>query len=60
MRMSDVHDYARQMLDAYGDKAEPMAQQRAVKAESAGNEAEAETWRRVRAALKEMRGSHVS
>ncbi len=60
MRMADVHDYARQMLDAYGDKAELMAEQRAVKAEDGGNKTEAETWRRVRAALKEMRGAHVS
>ncbi len=60
MRMAEVHDYARQMFEAYGDKAEPMAQQRAVKAEGGGNKVEAETWRRVRAVLKEMRGSHVS
>lgn len=60
MRMAEVHDYARQMFDAYGDKAEPMAQQKALKAASSGNDAEAETWRRVRAVLKEMRGAHVS
>ena len=60
MRMADIHDYARQMLDAYGDKAEPMAEQRALKADGEGNKTEAETWRRVRASIKEMRGAHVS
>lgn len=60
MRMADIHDYARQMFDAYGDKAEVTAEQRALKADAESNTTEAETWRRVRAAIREMRGSHVS
>ena len=60
MKMSDVHDHARQMLDAYGDKAEAQAEQRATKAGDSGNKTEEETWRRVRMAIREMRGSHVS
>lgn len=60
MRMSDIHDYARQMFEAYGDKAEVEAEQRALKADEEKNATEAQTWRRVRAAIREMRGSHVS
>jgi len=60
MRMEDIHEYARQMLETYGDKAEPMAQQKALAAEEAGNASEAETWQKVRASIREMRGSHVS
>ena len=60
MRMSDIHDYARQLFEAHGDKAEVEAEQRALKADAEKNTTEAQTWRRVRAAIREMRGSHVS
>ena len=60
MRMADIHDFARQLLEAHGDKAEAEAQHRAHKAEQENDKEQAEDWRRVRAAIREMRGSHVS
>ena len=60
MRMQDIHDFARQLFEAHGDKAEAEAQQRAQKAEQENDKEQAEDWRRVRAAIREMRGSHVS
>jgi len=47
-----VHDYARQMLEARGDKAVAEA---AHKAQTSTGE-EAEIWRKVEAALRIMRG----
>lgn len=58
--MSEVHEYARQLLELHGDKAELIAAQKAVECEKRGDSKEAESWRRVRAALKEMRSPHVS
>jgi hypothetical protein len=49
-----VHDYARQMLEARGDKALAEA---AHKAQSSSGE-EAQIWRKIEAALKLMRGPH--
>ena len=56
----EVHDYARQLLDAHGDKAVSEAAQRARACEEQGRRGEAETWRHIEAALKLMRGPHVS
>ena len=62
MRMSEVniHDYARQLLDAHGDKAVAEAAQKACAYEKQGENEQAETWRHIEAALKLMRGPHVS
>ena len=60
MQMSEVHDYARQLLGVYGDKARAMAAQKAVESEKRGQHHEAEDWRRIRDALAEMRGPHFS
>jgi hypothetical protein len=62
MRMGEIeiHDYARQMLDAYGDKAVVTAAQRAVRYEEKGQAEDAETWRHIESVLKLMRGPHVS
>ncbi len=60
MRMSEIHDYARQLLGAYGDKARAIAAQKAVESEKRGEPHEAEDWRRIRDALTEMRGPHFS
>ena len=62
MRMGEfgIHDYARQLLDAYGDKAVVTAAQRACRYEEKGQTEDAETWRHIETVLKQMRGPHVS
>jgi hypothetical protein len=62
MRMQEIEiqDYARQLLEAHGDKAVAEAAQKACALEKQGNNEQAETWRHVEAALKLMRGPHVS
>jgi hypothetical protein len=48
------------LLEAHGDKAVAEAAQKACALEKQGNNEQAETWRHVEAALKLMRGPHVS
>ena len=62
MRMGEIeiHDYARQWLDAYGEKAVVTAAQRACRYEEKGHTEDAETWRHIEMVLKQMRGPHVS
>ena len=62
MKMDEIniHDYARQLLDAHGEKAVVEAACKARDCEQQGESEQAETWRRVEAALKLMRGPHVS
>ena len=60
MREIEVQDYARQLLEAHGAGAVAEAAQKARACEEKGEAEEAETWRHVEAALKLMRGPHVS
>ena len=60
MQMSDIHDYARQLLGLHGDNARAIAAQKAVESDKRGEHQEAEDWRRIRDALAEMRGPHFS
>jgi hypothetical protein len=60
MKEIDIHDYARQLLDAHGDKAVVEAAQKACALEQQGQTEQAETWRHIEAALKQMRGPHES
>jgi hypothetical protein len=62
MRMQeiDIHDYARQLLDAHGDRAIVEAAQKASALEQQGQSEQARTWRQIEAALRSMRGPHVS
>lgn len=62
MRMPeiDIHDYARQLLEAHGDRAVAEAAQKASALEKQGQSEQAETWRHIEAALKLMRGPHES
>ena len=62
MRMGEIEiqDYARQFLEAHGDKAVVEAAQKACAFEKEGKDEEAQTWRHIEAALKLMRGPHVS
>ena len=58
MREIDIQDYARQLLEAHGDKAVAEAAQKACSLETQGDNEEAATWRHIEAALKMMRGPH--
>jgi len=60
MKETDIHDFARQLLEAHGDKAVAEAAQRACTFEKEGKREEAETWRHIEATLKTMRGPHES
>jgi hypothetical protein len=60
MQENEVYDYARQLLEAHGDKAVVEAAQKACALEQQGQSEEAETWRHIEAALKLMRGPHAS
>ncbi|HET9273625.1 MAG TPA: hypothetical protein VFO09_05100 [Methyloceanibacter sp.] len=55
-----IHDYARRFIGAHGDKAELEAAQRAAMCERQGEKEQADDWRRIQAAIKEMRGPHLS
>jgi len=60
MDMNEVHDYARRFLGTHGEKAEAEAAQKIVECEKAGDTAQAEDWRRIQTAIKQMRGPHAS
>jgi hypothetical protein len=60
MQATDIQDYARQLLDAHGDKPVVEAAQKARSLEESGSVEEAKTWRQIEAAIKLMRGSHAS
>jgi hypothetical protein len=55
-----INDYARQLMDAHGQRAIAEAAQRAAESERNNDGDEAKTWRRVEAALKAMRGPIAS
>ncbi len=60
MKATSIVEHARQLLEAHGDKAEAEAAQRAGAKQAEGKAEEAETWRKIRAAIHEMRPPHVS
>ena len=60
MKEMDVHEVARRLFDAHGSSAISEAAQKAMACEKTGDQAQASQWRRVEAALKEMRGPHSS
>ena len=55
-----IQDYARQLFEARGAKAAAEAAQKAAAYEQAGDKAQAETWRRIAAAVQGMRGARQS
>ena len=57
---AEIHDYARQLLDAHGDKAVAEAAQRASSLEEKGQLEDSRSWRRIEAAIKLMLGPHQS
>ena len=60
MEETMIAEYARQLMEAQGDRAIAEAAQRAVACEQQNNKEEAETWRHVEAALKALRGPSAS
>jgi hypothetical protein len=56
MHTTQIQDYARQLLEAHGEKATAEAAQKAVAFEKAGDWEQAKTWRQIEAALVLMRG----
>jgi hypothetical protein len=56
----EIQEYARQLLESYGDKAIARAAQQARSFEERGNQEDAKTWRHVEAALRSMQGPHQS
>jgi hypothetical protein len=58
MREGEINDYARQLLEAHGAQAIAEAAQKASDFEQEGKSEQAQTWRRIEAALKLMRGPH--
>ena len=60
MREAEIHDYARQLLEAHGAQAVVEAAQKAFYFEQRGENERAQTWRHIEAALKLMRGAHQS
>lgn len=47
-------------VGAHGDRAELEAAQKAAECERQGQKEQAVDWRRIQAAIKEMRGPHLS
>jgi hypothetical protein len=56
----EIQDHARKLMEAQGPKALAEAAQKARALEEQGDKEQAEIWRRIEAALLEMRGPHVS
>ena len=52
-----IVEYARALYNAHGDKAEAEAAQKVRECEEAGKTGEAEDWKAIRTAIKEMRGA---
>jgi hypothetical protein len=60
MREIEIHDYARQLLEAHGAKAIAEAAQNAIDLDAKGEPELAKTWRHIEDAMKIMRGPHQS
>lgn len=60
MREIEIHDYARQLLEARGAKAIVEAAPNAVGLEAKGEVELARTWRHIEGAMKIMRRRHQS
>ncbi|MGI9483889.1 MAG: hypothetical protein ACR2OR_16190 [Hyphomicrobiales bacterium] len=60
MNFTEVQHYAEQLYAAHGDKAEAEAAQKVTQYEGEGDTEQAEIWRKIRAAVRQMRGPGVS
>ena len=55
-----IIQHAQQLFAAHGDKAEAEAAQKTTTFEANGDNEQAEIWRKIRGAIREMRPSHQS
>jgi hypothetical protein len=60
MQTIAIQEYAQQLLETHGGNAVVVAAEKARSFEDGGNKVEAETWRKIEAALKLMRGPRES
>lgn len=60
MDATKIDEFARSLKEAHGAKALVEASQKAREFQEEGDTEQAETWRRVAAALQEMQGPHES
>jgi hypothetical protein len=60
MREIEIHDYARQLLEAHGARAIAEAARNAIELEAKGEFELAKDWRHIEDAMKLMRGPHQS
>jgi hypothetical protein len=60
LQETDIHDLARQLMEAHGARAVAEAAQKAATLEKEGKKEEAQTWRHIEEALKMMQGPHES
>ncbi len=60
MNTIEIQEHARKLKDAHGDKAILEAAEKARRLEEAGDKEQAENWRRIEAALMQLRGPHES
>ncbi len=60
MNAIEIQEHARKLKDAHGDKAILEAAEKARELEEGGDRKQAENWRRIEAALMQMRGPHAS
>jgi hypothetical protein len=60
MNINEIHDYARRLVGVHGTKAEVEAAQKASECEKQGDKGQAQDWRRIQAAIKEIRGPHAT
>ncbi len=56
----DVHEYAKMLLQMQGGKCEFTVAQKIKEFEDTGESEKVATWNKIRLAIKEMRGPHVS
>jgi hypothetical protein len=60
MHAIEIQEHARKLKDAHGDKALLEAAKKARELEETGDKEQAKNWRRIEAALIQMRGPHES
>lgn len=58
MLATEIQEHARKLYQAHGEKAVVEAAQKAKSLEETGSANDARTWRRIEAALMQMRGPH--
>jgi hypothetical protein len=60
MDMSEVHNIAKRLVAAHGNKAEVEATRKLQEAETSNDNEQIELWRRIKSAVRELRSAHES